>query len=95
MIDAAREADDSVSMPSSDWNITDYIPSESDPAYDGRNLLSRALTDWKHDLVGETTVAFLFLGDASEKYLASILYFTDDICIKSTETGIFENNRIG
>ncbi|GFG15670.1 hypothetical protein IFM5058_07569 [Aspergillus udagawae] len=51
LIDAAREADEPVSMPSSDWNITDYIPSESDPAYDGRNLLSRALTHWEHDLV--------------------------------------------
>ncbi|GIK05801.1 hypothetical protein Aspvir_009914 [Aspergillus viridinutans] len=50
LIDAAPEADDSPSMPGSDWNIADYIPSESDPAYDARTLLSRALTEWKNDL---------------------------------------------
>lgn len=86
MIDATREADDALSMSSCDWDIIEYFPSESDPAYDGRHLLSRALADWKNDLVGGPWNDSRFpIARASEEYVPNILYLTDNICIIGTD----------
>jgi hypothetical protein len=52
----AGDSDDLASAPADQdrtWHITQYLLPESDPDYDERHALSRALEDWDLDIVSE------------------------------------------
>ena len=52
----ADDPDDLASAPADQdrtWHITQYFLPESDPDYDERHALSRALEDWDLDIVSE------------------------------------------